>query len=318
MQQANNTAAIITSTYNGAKYLPALLDSLLAQTYPYIDFYVRDDGSSDDTAHILKEYQAKFQNGKRMILLNAADDDWSNKGAHESYRYIFERVSPAFCYMICDQDDVWDARKIERAVSAIESYPADTPVLYVHNYYLCDGDLNIRQKLKDRTSISPKEMETVNLAKVIMAGTWASVGMAQVFNHRLKELAYDMGAITPSVATDCFIAWVVAGFNGAVIYDNEPLAYYRRHDGTYSSGDATGLRRYQDWLKHMDRHCDNIKNGICDYRRLYRDHMSSERAAFLDLYSSKKRIRKLFYPYRLRNSLPEEIAFRILILLGKI
>lgn len=314
----HKTAAIITSTYNGAGYLSALLDSLLAQTYPHIDFYVRDDGSSDQTYRILKEYQPRFQNGKRMILLNEADHNFSNMGAHESYRYLFSQIKEAFCYMICDQDDVWDPRKIERAVHALSTYPSDTPVLYVHNYYLCDGDLNIQKKLPDRTSITPAEMAKVNLAKVIMTGTWASVGMAQVFNHRLKELAYDMGEITPSVATDCFISWVAAGFNGAVLYDNEPLAYYRRHDGTYSSGDASGLRRYQDWMRHMNRHCDNIKNGIADYRRLYRSFLSPDRQAILDLFSSKKRIRKFFYPHRLRTSLIEELAFRILILFGKI
>ncbi len=314
MKKAN----IIISTYNGARYLPALLDSLCAQTYPSIDFYVRDDGSKDNTIDILREYQAKFTGERRFLLVNEADGDWTNKGAHESYRSVFRRLEPAFCYMICDQDDVWEPRKVQRAVETISRYPANTPVLYVHNYFLCDGQLHVKSKLPDRHSITPSEMTAVSLSKVIMTGTWAGVGMSQVFNHTLKQLAYDRGDITPSVATDCFVAWVAAGFNGALIYDNEPLAWYRRHEGTYSSGDATGLARYRDWLKHMDRHCKNITNGIHDYHILYGSDLSADRKAFLELFDSGRRLGKFFYPRRLRDSLAEEIAFRLLILAGKI
>ena len=49
---------ILLSTYNGEKYLRPLLDSVLAQDYPGIEFLVRDDGSCDRTMGILKEYAA--------------------------------------------------------------------------------------------------------------------------------------------------------------------------------------------------------------------------------------------------------------------
>ena len=47
---------ILLSTYNGEKYLRPLLDSVLAQDYPGIEFLVRDDGSCDGTVAILQEY----------------------------------------------------------------------------------------------------------------------------------------------------------------------------------------------------------------------------------------------------------------------
>ena len=309
---------LITSTYNGADDLPALLDSIFAQTYQNIDLYVRDDGSGDSTVNILREYQSCAPEGKRIILVNDSTNDWGNKGAHQSYHCLIHALPKADYYIFCDQDDVWMPDKVERAVSHMERYPDTVPVLYTHNYYVCDGDLNPEHTLLDKETISSEAMPSVNLAKVIMTGTWGGVGMAQAFNHTLKELAFHTGDFDHSIAIDCWISWVVAGMNGALIYDKKPLAYYRRHTGTYSSGGAGGLLRYKDWSRHMDRHCSNITNGIRDYNRLYGKQVSEDRAAFLALFDSSNRLGKFCYPHRLRTNLLDEIAFRILILLGKI
>ena len=40
---------ILLSTYNGEKYLPELLESVLAQKDIYVDILARDDGSTDKT-----------------------------------------------------------------------------------------------------------------------------------------------------------------------------------------------------------------------------------------------------------------------------
>ena len=55
---------ITMPVYNGAPYLPALLDSIAAQTYPYLKLYVRDDGSKDNSVKILRQYRENFPDGK--------------------------------------------------------------------------------------------------------------------------------------------------------------------------------------------------------------------------------------------------------------
>ena len=309
---------VITSTYNGEQYLIPLLDSIFAQTYPELELVVRDDGSTDNTVQILRKYQENAPTGKSITLMNDQIGDWENKGAHQSYHILIQNLGKADYYIPCDQDDIWDPRKVERVVAFMSKYPDDIPVLYTHNYYVCDKNLNIEYTLPNRKSYSPEEILSVSLAKVIMTGTWAGVGMAQAFNHTLKQLTYHSGNFESSIALDCWVAWVVAGLGGALIYDKEPLAYYRRHDGTFSSGDANGLARYLDWKKHMKRHCANITNGIRDYHKLYGNAVSKENKKFLTLFDSRQQLKKLFYPHRLRDSLLDEVAFRILILIGKI
>lgn len=48
--------SIVIPTHNAAKYLPVALDSVLGQDYPNIEIIVVDDGSTDDTAEVLRPY----------------------------------------------------------------------------------------------------------------------------------------------------------------------------------------------------------------------------------------------------------------------
>lgn len=59
---------ILTPAYNAASYIHRLLDSILMQTYPLIEMFVIDDGSTDSTADIVKKYIPKFE--ERGYILN--------------------------------------------------------------------------------------------------------------------------------------------------------------------------------------------------------------------------------------------------------
>ncbi|MDP6152448.1 MAG: glycosyltransferase, partial [Phycisphaeraceae bacterium] len=53
--------AVITPTYNRAHLLPQSIDSVIAQTTPArIEMAVIDDGSTDDTADMMRPYIDKY------------------------------------------------------------------------------------------------------------------------------------------------------------------------------------------------------------------------------------------------------------------
>ena len=55
---------IVMATYNGEKYIKEQLDSLLSQSYPDLLVDVCDDGSTDGTVSIVKEYSKKYRDEK--------------------------------------------------------------------------------------------------------------------------------------------------------------------------------------------------------------------------------------------------------------
>ena len=52
---------IITPSYNSAHLIIRLLDSVLTQTYPNVEMFVIDDGSTDDTKDVVESYILAFQ-----------------------------------------------------------------------------------------------------------------------------------------------------------------------------------------------------------------------------------------------------------------
>lgn len=52
--------SIVVCTYNGAKYLKQQIEGLVGQTYPVAEIIVQDDGSTDETPDILREYAAEY------------------------------------------------------------------------------------------------------------------------------------------------------------------------------------------------------------------------------------------------------------------
>ena len=53
--------SIVAPCYNGESYVSRFLDSILNQTYPSIELIIVDDGSTDDSAKIIKSYESKFK-----------------------------------------------------------------------------------------------------------------------------------------------------------------------------------------------------------------------------------------------------------------
>ena len=55
----NPLVSIIIPTFNRANLIVETLDSVLLQTYQHWECIIIDDGSTDDTILILKEYASK-------------------------------------------------------------------------------------------------------------------------------------------------------------------------------------------------------------------------------------------------------------------
>lgn len=72
--------SIVTPVYNTEKYLSECLDSIFAQTMPDIELICVDDGSTDNSLNILKDYQKKHKNLKVISQKNGGPGVARNTG----------------------------------------------------------------------------------------------------------------------------------------------------------------------------------------------------------------------------------------------
>src|SRR5216684_1001036 len=101
----------IIAVYNGAATVAQAIDSVLAQSFGDLDVIVVNDGSTDGTPGVLRNY------GDRIRVV-----DQPNCGVAAA-RNAGVRASRGEYIAFLDSDDAWAPTKIARAVAALEEAP---------------------------------------------------------------------------------------------------------------------------------------------------------------------------------------------------
>ena len=206
--------AVIMSTYNGEKYLPQQLDSVLRQTLEDFILIIRDDGSSDGTVPLLRGYT-----DERIILLEG-----ENVGPCRSFALLLQEAARRGAQQVyfCDQDDVWLPDKLARMEPQLRE--TDVPKLVFSDFSTIDGDGDFFPKL---------------LAQPYVFGCACGI------NRRLLELSLDLPDGIEMY--DCWIA-LTAALLGKVEYLPEQTIQHRFH-----SSNATGRAGQNSFLMRLKR-----------------------------------------------------------------
>lgn len=124
--------SIAMATYNGEKYLPQLLDSLLAQTLLPSEIVVVDDCSYDGTLSILETYS------KKLPIKVYVNDE--NLGVNQNFEKAVSLTTGDYV-LLCDQDDVWLPFNVESKVQALAIMPQDKPAFVASRSIMVDSNL---------------------------------------------------------------------------------------------------------------------------------------------------------------------------------
>ena len=210
------TAAVLLSTYNGEQYLSEQLDSLVAQTHKTLAIHIRDDGSTDGTLDIIRDYQARFPDIFTLYL-------GANIGSSGSFCWLLENIE-ADMYFFCDQDDVWYADKIECHLRRYQNLLKPEMVF---------SDLEILEKTSGaerKTLLGLQKMNPYYLiggvTRILCQNPVA--GCAMSLNHAAKKQILSLGQMPEKVVHDHWFA-IIATLYGHVFYLPETLVKYRLH-----------------------------------------------------------------------------------------
>ncbi len=205
---------VLMATYNGEKYLKEQLDSVFNQkvTVPF-RVLVSDDGSTDGTLDILKTY------GDRITLVK----NKGPKGAKGNFMSLISQCNASYA-ALCDQDDIWEEDKLQKAYDAIAKENKNIPCLVHTDLTVIDAQGQVvRPSLFAHQGWDQK---AVTLNRLLVQNN--ATGCTMLLNRPLMDLV-NLAQAETVYMHDWWIALTAAAF-GKVICLGDKTVRYRQHE----------------------------------------------------------------------------------------
>ena len=209
-------------TYNGAEFLPAQWESILAQSRPPDEIVVCDDGSSDQTRSLLEQL-AKESSIPVTLHFNQA-----NLGSVKNFEQAI-RLCTGEIIALSDQDDVWRNDKLQTIEETFAKHPAAG--LVFSDAEIVDENLApLERRMWAEVCFGPYKQKLIargRALEVLITG-WTVTGATMAFRSEFVNLSLP---IPDGIAMihDGWIALTIAAVAEVVAID-EPLIKYRQHD----------------------------------------------------------------------------------------
>lgn len=242
-------ACILLAVRNGMAFLPAQLESFAQQDHPDWELIASDDGSTDETPRLLRDFATAMQAKGHPVTLV----DGPCRGGTVNFLTLLAQAPDVPWVALSDQDDVWLPDRVSRGIAALQALGDDGPALYCSATIVVDEDLG-RPRPSRRV---PRPLGFRNaLLQNIAAGNTILLNRAAA--RLVREAAREAADVVDLAAHDWWLYQLLTGAGGTVIYDPTPTLYYRQH-GRNQIGANTGTKagitrftlvlqgRFQSW-----------------------------------------------------------------------
>lgn len=199
--------SVVMPTYNRADFLPRSIESILNQTYDNLEFIIVDDGSTDDSAELIRAYQ---QEDPRIILLKNKE----NRGISFSRNRGTDAARGKYV-AIMDSDDYSEPDRLEKSVAFLEKYKDITAVNSI--YYEMGREQN-----GPNNWVPPKRLEIIFNFK----NYFTNIAVFRTNFIRKHHIRYN----EKFMSSEDYDFWKQIVLNGGRLgMINEPLIWLRRH-----------------------------------------------------------------------------------------
>jgi GT2 family glycosyltransferase len=295
--------SVCVPVFNGQRFLRQAFDSVLSQNYKYYELVISDDGSTDDSWEIIKEYESKFT--VKTILIKS-----DNLGISANCNLLAHKANGQYLKFLF-QDDTLEDNALENFISKVSKYD---------NVTLAFSDRSIL--FEDR---SKKECQDIFNGCRNLAENWSDINEFQTGAKLLEDpnllispinkvgepsntlilrsAFHESGGFDPNISQLLDIdLWFRLMALGNVVYIDENLSKFRIHNSQQSVLNAINIDISDDFLKLYSKILtSNIFNSLSDNFRkrifesykylLLKDPLKNERKEYLETINHlKKRI----------------------------
>ena len=203
--QMKGKISVIIPTYNRPRWLPETIESVLAQTYPYVEIIVVNDGSTYDIEQVLEPYRDKII---YIYKENGGPGSAVNAGITVATGEYIARI---------DDDDCFLPEKLELQVEMFQQEPQLG--LIASDHYVIDPEGKI--------------IETKTVPDFSKHGAFLSLLRHCIFCQptvMVRKECHDKVGLYRSPYAQDYDMWIRIARHYPVGVIHKPLAMYRRHD----------------------------------------------------------------------------------------
>lgn len=242
--------SIMTPCYNGETFVGRYLDSVLAQTYDNIEVVLVDDGSTDNTASIVKSYIPKFESkGCKLIYVYQ-----ENGGPAEAISTAMPLVTGDFINWF-DSDDFLTPDSIEKRVNFLLENP-QYDFCMCQMYVVDESDIKTVKSIMRRTPLAGTK-DNLFLDFIIQR----NVIFPNVYMVRRDVFckAHPTKSIYPCHYGQNWQLILPLAYNFKCGYINEPLCYYVQRQGSIMHTNFTLQQEVEKRFEFIDLLTATIK-----------------------------------------------------------
>lgn len=249
--------SIISLAYNHASYIRECLDGFMMQKTNFaFEVLIHDDASTDGTADIIREYEAKYPDIIKPIYQT---ENQYSKGIPIGCTYLYPRAKGKYI-ALCEGDDYWtDPLKLQKQVDFLESHP---------DYVMCSTCYTEYNQSNDTfgqtlPKISESGNITYTLNDYISNKVWYTQPLTSIFLN--KKEVFD-NYRNCKHRKDATLFYFILKCGKGMLF-NESTGIYRHHEGGIWQG-TTNLGRLLSDLKTIEGICE-VDNAIESVGYLY-------------------------------------------------
>ena len=210
--------SIIVPVYNSEKYLSKCLESIIEQTYPLWELIIVNDGSTDNSEEIIRNYKIKDNRIKSFYF--------DNRGVAASRNFGISQAKGEYITFI-DSDDYVKTDYLEKLVYGIENYNCDISSCDVLEIYK-DNNRVIKSfdTVKDKEIVvnSKRILNDLLYHKIKNGYSCAKLFKKITIKKLFQKYSYceDVLFLIENLSLDNYMIYVV----------HEPLYIYVRNEGS--------------------------------------------------------------------------------------
>lgn len=215
--------SILIPVYNASKYINDCIDSIVKQTETDYEIVLVDDGSTDDSVSVCKEWQKRFPSFIRII-------EKENSGSLITRRRCLFEARGTYIYMIDADDYLVDVDALKKIRSIIENTNCD---LVFFNATTNDSDLTKLYPFPFKSGQVFEEDTLQIIYKWILETKYMNTLWNKVFHRDLVDWNANYEQYRRlSVGTDFFQGCPIMTNASRIVYIDEIFYYYRKTEGS--------------------------------------------------------------------------------------